>query len=41
MAKKDKKPKEDVKKEIIIKSREIISKMGFKKSSTEEICPVS
>ncbi len=30
-------PKEDVKKEIIIKSREIISKMGYKKSSTEEI----
>lgn len=29
--------KADVKKEIIIKSRQIISKMGYKKSSTEEI----
>jgi AcrR family transcriptional regulator len=29
--------KENFKKEIIIKSREIVSKMGFKKASTEEI----
>ena len=31
------KPKEDVKQEIIKKSREVISKMGWRKSSTEEI----
>jgi len=37
MKRKNNPPKEDVKKEIIIKSREIISKMGYKKSSTEEI----
>lgn len=39
MAPKNKKtkPKEDVRQEIIKKSREVISKMGWRKSSTEEI----
>jgi AcrR family transcriptional regulator len=37
MAPKKTKKKEDVKQEIIKKSREVISKMGWRKSSTEEI----
>jgi AcrR family transcriptional regulator len=37
MAPKKTKSKEDVKQEIIKKSREVISKMGWRKSSTEEI----
>lgn len=37
MAQRKTKTKEDVKQEIIKKSREVISKMGWRKSSTEEI----
>ncbi|MCU0846826.1 MAG: TetR/AcrR family transcriptional regulator [Spirochaetes bacterium] len=37
MALKRQKNPEDIKKEIIIKAREILSKMGYKKASTEEI----
>ncbi len=37
MATRKTKKKEDVKQEIIKKSREVISKMGWRKSSTEEI----
>jgi AcrR family transcriptional regulator len=37
MATRKTKSKEDVKQEIIKKSREVISKMGWRKSSTEEI----